>query len=70
MKNPLPLLFLITFVLLFVFYYAFDKEKEEMRSDPTLERTNYVAKCTESGFLAQVVRNLKFINLKDFKELK
>lgn len=47
MKEPLPLLIFITFVLLFVFYYAFDKEKEETRSDPTLERTNYVAKCTE-----------------------
>lgn len=47
MKEPLPLLFLIVFVLLFVFYYAFDKEKKEMRSDPTLERTNYVAKCTD-----------------------
>ena len=47
MKEPLPLLILIAFVLLFLFYYAFDKEKEEMRSDPTLERTNYVAKCTE-----------------------
>lgn len=47
MKTPLPMLFFIAFFLLFVFYYAFDKEKEEMRSDPTLERTNYVAKCTE-----------------------
>ena len=47
MKEPLPLLIFITFVLLFVFYYAFDKEKEEMMSDHTLERTNYVAKCTE-----------------------
>ena len=47
MKNPLPLLILIAFVLLFLFYYAFDKEKEDMRSDPTLERTNYVAKCTQ-----------------------
>ena len=69
MKNPLPMLFLIAFVLLFVFYYAFDKEKEEMRSDPTLERTNYVAKCTE-WILGSGCRNLKFINLKDFKELK
>ena len=47
MKQPLPLLFLIAFGLLFLSYYAFDKEKEEMRSDPTLERTNYVAKCTQ-----------------------
>lgn len=47
MKQAPLLLFLIAFFLLFVFYYAFDKEKEEMRSDPTLERTNYVAKCTQ-----------------------
>lgn len=47
MKNPLPMLFLIVFGLLFIFYFAFEKEKEEMRSDPALERTNYVAKCTQ-----------------------
>lgn len=46
-QTLLPLLFLIAFGLLFLFYYAFDKETEEMRSDPTLERTNYVAKCTQ-----------------------
>ena len=46
-QSLLPLLFLIAFGLLFLFYYAFDKEKEDMRSDPTLERINYVAKCTQ-----------------------
>ena len=69
MKNPLPLLIFITFVLLFVFYYAFDKEKEEMRSDPTLERTNYVAKCTE-WILGSGCKEFEIYKSKDFKELK
>lgn len=69
MKTPLPLLFLIAFVLLFVFYYAFDKEKEEMRSDPTLERTNYVAKCTE-WILGSGCKEFEIFKSKDFKELK
>lgn len=69
MKNPLPLLIFITFVLLFVFYYAFEKEKEEMRSDPTLERTNYVAKCTE-WILGSGCKEFEIYKSKDFKELK
>lgn len=69
MKNPLLLLIFITFVLLFVFYYAFDKEKEEMRSDPTLERTNYVAKCTE-WILGSGCKEFEIYKSKDFKELK
>lgn len=69
MKNPLPMLFLIAFGLLFVFYYAFEKEKEEMRSDPTLERTNYVAKCTE-WILGSGCKEFEIFKSKDFKELK
>lgn len=69
MKTPLPMLFLIAFVLLFVFYYAFDKEKEEMRSDSTLERTNYVAKCTE-WILGSGCKEFEIFKSKDFKELK
>lgn len=69
MKNPLPLLIFITFVLLFFFYYVFDKEKEEMRSDPTLERTNYVAKCTE-WILGSGCKEFEIYKSKDFKELK
>ena len=69
MKNPLPLLIFITFGLLFLFYYAFDKEKEEMRSDPTLERTNYVAKCTE-WILGSGCKEFEIYKSKDFKELK
>lgn len=69
MKTPLLMLFLIAFVLLFLFYYAFDKEKEEMRSDPTLERTNYVAKCTE-WILGSGCKEFEIFKSKDFKELK
>lgn len=69
MKTPLLLLFLIAFGLLFLFYYAFDKEKEEMRSDPTLERTNYVAKCTE-WILGSGCKEFEIFKSKDFKELK
>lgn len=69
MKNPLPMLFLIAFGLLFVFYYVFEKEKEEMRSDPTLERTNYVAKCTE-WILGSGCKEFEIFKSKDFKELK
>lgn len=67
MKNPLPMLFLIAFGLLFVFYYAFEKEKEEMRSDPTL--ANYVAKCTE-WILGSGCKEFEIYKSKDFKELK
>lgn len=69
MKTPLLLLFLIAFGLLFLFYYAFEKEKEEMRSDPTLERTNYVAKCTE-WILGSGCKEFEIYKSKDFKELK
>ena len=69
MKNPLLMLFLIAFGLLFLFYYAFDKEKEEMRTDPTLERTNYVAKCTE-WILGSGCKEFEIFKSKDFKELK
>ena len=63
MKQAPLLLFLIAFFLLFVFYYAFDKEKEEMRSNPTLERTNYVAKCTQ-WILGSVCKEFEIYKVK------
>ena len=67
MKNPLPMLFLIVFVLFFFFYYAFEKEKQEIRSDPTLERTNYVAKCTQ-WIVGSGCKEFEIYKSKDFKD--
>jgi hypothetical protein len=67
MKNPLPMLFLIVFVLFFFFYYAFDKEKQEIRFDPTLERTNYVAKCTQ-WIVGSGCKEFEIYKSKDFKD--
>ena len=67
MKNPLPMLFLIVFVLFFFFYYAFEKEKQEIRSDPTLERTNYVAKCTQ-WIVGSGCKEFEIFKSKDFKD--
>ena len=67
MKNPLPMLFLIVFVLFFFFYYAFEKEKQEIRSDPTLERTNYVAKCKQ-WIVGSGCKEFEIFKSKDFKD--
>ena len=67
MKNPLPMLFLIVFVLFFFFYYAFEKEKQEIRSDPALERTNYVAKCTQ-WIVGSGCKEFEIFKSKDFKD--